>query len=108
MTESTTNIEVVTDDQWNKLKIYYGYHGHDLENASANEKNRISMLSSLCPFQYCPKAKQWYLIRPFVKSAELQPNEEHENCLREKPIEVMKLKKDANIEDVISAKAKPN
>ena len=40
LTELTTNIEVVTDDQWNKLKIYYGYHGHDLENASANEKKK--------------------------------------------------------------------
>ena len=44
------------------------------------------------------------------KCTELQlSNEEHDKIVfANKPIEVMKLKKDANIEDVISAKAKPN
>ena len=111
LTEFTTNIEVVTDDQWNKLKIYYGYDGHDLGNASGNEKqNQDKYAFEPVSFSILSEGEAMVFNPPICQQcteSQLSNEEQDKIVFANKPIEVMKLKKDAKIEDVIAAK-KPN
>ena len=112
VTEFTRGIEVVTDDQWNKLRIYYGYHGQDIGNtATVKEKLQDKYAFEPVSFSILPEGEAAIFNPPICQKCMISQlsNEEHDKIVfANKPIDVIKLKKDAKIEDVIAAKEKPN
>ena len=91
-------IEIVTSDEWEKLKIYYG---SDLVRNSSSIQKSEPIAFSILP----GKSNNWTpniceICKRQQTSMEAQEKVEFEN----KTIDVMKLKKDAVIDDVIAAK----